>query len=494
MDSAYKNTIAAIFFIFGITIIPVLSDRVIGPREMGLIVGEIVVSVVSGLVVLSAYMTTKSSDDESDEESQSDNIADSAIFCCCLTIILITVLFLIVTTLTGTITDMGGLVVIGVVAGILILVFYACIDLIPEKQSEKHDSEEGENERTPKPGHVLGGHEPVQYYEPDYSDVPHGFRRLVLSRSQKTRMARDDGLPRRPIPGVAMAIREWEYETPDSKTKTQTEKTQEQQVKVTRGGEFVGNRMRFKVKIINDSPYVITDVTVYLLSYPTEALRFSGGNDKVFFPKIEPGGFRSPTFDFMPTQDCVRGEIVAGVSFLDNEGDPKMKNTRPFVIRSVCDLLLPQKIAPQDFELRLKELECGEIVVKIEEWTPEEMFEKALKIVDESNFFEVSSKSDESDGVTHAKIVGFAQGKYTGKEVGVEILITGHSQTKGASCTIRVSGEDQAMILPAIDDLRERLSAWLCPRCSSPLSLSNVEDLREGKVVECPFCEVTIGR
>jgi len=171
-----------------------------------------------------------------------------------------------------------------------------------------------------------------------------------------------------------------------------------------------------------------------------------------------------------------------------------MQNTKPFVIRSVCDLLLPHRISPQEFELKLKELESGEIVIKIEEWTPEEMFEKVLRILDESNFFEVISKIEESDGVYFCKIIGFAIGKYTGKEVGVEINISGQKGLKGASCTLRVSGEDEAMILPAIDDLRERLNAWLCPICSSPLSLENVEALREGKVVECSFCKVSIGR
>ncbi|MFW9816773.1 MAG: hypothetical protein ACFFEW_12655, partial [Candidatus Thorarchaeota archaeon] len=129
-----------------------------------------------------------------------------------------------------------------------------------------------------------------------------------------------------------------------------------------------------------------------------------------------------------------------------------------------------------------------------EEWTPKEMFEKSLRIVDESNFFEVSSHSEETDGVFFGKIVGFAKGKYTGKDVGVEITVTGPVGVKGSSCTIQVSGEDQAMILPAIDDLRERLSAWLCPMCSSPLPIANVEDLRKGNVVKCQFCGVSIGR
>lgn len=315
-------------------------------------------------------------------------------------------------------------------------------------------------------------------------------RRRIEKHTKATAMsparsAKSIGYPKRPIPGVTQAISDVKRDPP--------RKTSEG-VEVRRGGEFIGNRMRFKVKVLNDSPYIITDVTVYLLSYPKDALKFTGEDHDSFFTKIEPGGFRSPTFDFLPTQDCVKGEIVAGVSYMDMRGDPHTLTAKPFVIRSVCDLLLPQQVTPEDFQLKLKELECGEIVIKIKEWTPEEMFEKALRIVDESNFFEVSSKTEETEGVFFGTIIGFAKGKYTGKEVGVEITITGPENVKGASCTIQVSGEDQAMILPAIDDLRERLSAWLCPMCSSPLTLANVEELRKGDVVTCPFCGVSIGR
>jgi hypothetical protein len=288
----------------------------------------------------------------------------------------------------------------------------------------------------------------------------------------------------RPIPGVAHAIRK--IQRPPALS--------EKKVKALRGGEFVGNRMRFKVKVVNETPYIITDVTVYLLSFPRESLRLAGKQDDYKFSKIEPGGFRSPTFDFLPTQDCVRGDIVAGVSYVDMTGRAHTLSTEPFVIRSVCDLLIPDQVSPEDFEIKLKSQEHGEIVIKVNEWTPEEMFEKALRITDESNFYEVSSKLEEKEGVAFGRIVGLAKGKYTGKSVAVQLSVTGPSGQKGASCTIRVSGEDQAMILPAIDDLKERLSAWLCPMCGSPLTLENVADLRDGKVVECPFCCVTIGR
>ncbi len=286
---------------------------------------------------------------------------------------------------------------------------------------------------------------------------------------------------RRPIPGVASAI------------STIPKDLETEGIRALRGGEFIGNRMRFKVKVLNDSKYMITDVRVYLISYPKQALKISGDDDRQF-AKIEPGGFRSPTFDFTPTQDCVRGDIVAGVSYVDMKGRAHTLSTKPFVIRSVCDLLLPDQVSPENFELKIKEHQHGEIVVKVKEWTPEEMFDKSLRLVDESNFFEVSSNIEETDGIVYGKISGLAKGKYTGKSVGVQISISGPSGIKGASCTVRVSGEDEAMILPAIDDLKERLNAWLCPICGSALTLENIEDLKEGKVIACPFCSVSIGR
>lgn len=286
---------------------------------------------------------------------------------------------------------------------------------------------------------------------------------------------------KKPISGVASSIT---AVSTDSET---------MKVKALRGGEFIGNRMRFKVKVVNDSQYTITDVRVYLLSFPKAALRLAGEDD-CLFSKVEPGGFRSPTFDFLPTQDCVQGNIVAGVSYVDMRGKAHTFSTKPFVIRSVCDLLLPDQVTPEDFELKLRSHEHGEIAIKVNEWTPREMYDKALRLIDESNFFEVGSNIEEIEGVVYAKISGLARGKYTGKSLGVQISINGPAGEKGASCMIKVSGEDQAMILPAIDDLRERINAWLCPMCGSALTLEIVADLREGKVVQCPFCGVTIGR
>ena len=78
--------------------------------------------------------------------------------------------------------------------------------------------------------------------------------------------------------------------------------------------------------------------------------------------------------------------------------------------------------------------------------------------------------------------------------MGTKIIITGKPGTPGATCLVRVSGEDEAMILPAIDEVSQKLEAWLCPRCNGVLPIESVNELKKGKSSLCPFCGVTMDR
>jgi len=264
-------------------------------------------------------------------------------------------------------------------------------------------------------------------------------------------------------------------------------------VEALRGGEFVGNRFRFKVKVANNSKYIVSDVMVALLSYPKDSLRLDGDSSKSI-PRIDPEGFRSPTFEFTPTQDCVKGNLAASVSFIDYQGQPHSLVTRPFTVRAVCDLLIPETITAEAFQLRLSSLQHGDQTVEIKEWTPEEMHAKTADILRNSNFYKVTSESRKVGEYVEARVSGWAKGKYTGKDVGVQIIITGKPGIKGAKCRIRMSGEDEAMLMPAIDEIAQKLNAWLCPRCGGALPAEAVKCLKSGKSACCPFCGVTMDR
>ena len=264
-------------------------------------------------------------------------------------------------------------------------------------------------------------------------------------------------------------------------------------VHALRGAEFVGNRLRLKVKVVNDTSTVITDVTITISSYPRDSLTLEGDISRIV-PKIDPQGFRSPAFEFLPTQDCVRGNIVASISFADHHGEVHSMTTEPYIIRAVCDLLTPENISPEDFNLRLNDLEHGETTLRVEEWTPEEMQAKTLKVLETSNFFEVSCETEKIQEHIQSRVTGWAKGKYTGKNIGVEIAITGLPGIKGATCKVRMSGEDDAMIMPAIDEIGKKLSAWLCPMCGGGLPIESVREVKAGKTTVCPFCGISIDR
>ena len=78
--------------------------------------------------------------------------------------------------------------------------------------------------------------------------------------------------------------------------------------------------------------------------------------------------------------------------------------------------------------------------------------------------------------------------------IGIEISISGNQGAMGATAKITMSGEDEAMIMPAIDEVAQALSAWMCPMCGGKLPKLFVDELKKGRSVECPFCSVTMDR
>jgi hypothetical protein len=151
-------------------------------------------------------------------------------------------------------------------------------------------------------------------------------------------------------------------------------------------------------------------------------------------------------------------------------------------------------INAKEFELKLTSLEHGETTLQVADWTPELMHTKALQVLESSNFFEVGSESNIVGEHVESRITGWARGKYTGKNVGIEIIISGKPKTFGAKCRVRISGEDKAMIMPAIDEITQKLNAWLCPMCGGSLPMQMVDELKSGKSIACPFCGVTVDR
>lgn len=257
-------------------------------------------------------------------------------------------------------------------------------------------------------------------------------------------------------------------------------------VHVYRGCEIVGSKFDYKVKVQNDSGYVITNLTVSIVAYPRDCMELAGETVKTI-SRVEVGGFRSPQFTFYPTRDCVQGKIVATVSFIDFRDQLHTLQVEPYLIRSVCDLLRPSERTSKEFDAILSGLEQTRQEQALD-WNARVLFTKAEMLLPSKNFHIVDSTEHTLGGEFIGTIRGFAEGKYTGRKVAVVFLISGPENGRHSMVKVEALGEDVAMLPTTIDELADSMDSWICLRCGAPLETEQVEELETRKPIRCKYC------
>jgi DNA-directed RNA polymerase subunit RPC12/RpoP/predicted RNA-binding Zn-ribbon protein involved in translation (DUF1610 family) len=261
-------------------------------------------------------------------------------------------------------------------------------------------------------------------------------------------------------------------------------------VKVLRGCEIVGGKFDYKVKVQNDSDYVITNVTVSIVAYPEDCMELGGENVKTI-SRIEVGGFRSPQFTFYPTKDCVQGKVVATVSYIDFRDRLHTLQVEPYLIRSVCDMLKPTEASSKEFDLVLSGLTKTD-QEQLLEWNARVLFTKAEKLLPTKNFHIVDTEEHLVSSQFIGTIRGYAKGKYTEKRVAVVMLISGPEMGRHATVKLEALGDDIAMLPTTIDELAETMDSWICLRCGAPLETEEVKQLGKRLPIRCRYCSHTL--
>ncbi len=281
-----------------------------------------------------------------------------------------------------------------------------------------------------------------------------------------------------------------EFDPPETLEVTDETTDSDTGVQVFRGCEIIGGKFDYKVKIKNDSGYVITNVTVGIVAYPQDCMELAGENVKTI-SRIEVGGFRSPLFTLYPTKDCVQGKIVATVSYIDFLDQLHTVNVEPYLIRSVCDLLQPLKKTTDAFELVLSGLEKTQQEQTLD-WNAQVLYTKAEKILPAKNFHVVDCEETIVGGEFIGTIRGYAEGKYTQQKVAVVLLISGPENGRHANVRVEALGEDVSMLPTTIDELADTMDSWVCLRCGAPLELEQVEELGKRLPIRCKYCTSTL--
>ncbi len=84
------------------------------------------------------------------------------------------------------------------------------------------------------------------------------------------------------------------------------------------------------------------------------------------------------------------------------------------------------------------------------------------------------------------------QGKYTHKNVVAEIQVEGSLQENDAEHSVRIPGDDEAILPTTIQEFTSRIVEWRCVHCGASLTSEDVETLRDRVPLECRFCGRTI--
>jgi len=262
------------------------------------------------------------------------------------------------------------------------------------------------------------------------------------------------------------------------------------EVKVLRGGEIVGGKFEYKVKISNETSYVINNVTVTVVAYPQDCMDISGSTMKTI-SRIEPAGFRSPQFTFTPTKDCVEGQLLATASYVDHENKLQMKSVEPYIIRSVCDLLKPLDKTPEVFEKLIIDMDSTSEKMNLD-WNPQVIFTKARKLLPIKNFHVIDSDERTIGGHFTGTIRGFAEGKYTGKKVAVQVLISGPIEGNQAEVVIEGMGEDIAMLPTTVEEISVGIGSWICMNCGAAIDVDGVSKIKQKMAIACSYCRQTL--
>ncbi len=258
-------------------------------------------------------------------------------------------------------------------------------------------------------------------------------------------------------------------------------------VKSLRGCELVGGHFEYKVKVDNDSGFVITNVRVTIVSYPEESLNLTGDRMRSV-NRIEVGGFRSLQFLFGPTKDCVEGTIQALVSYTNPENVTQNIEVQPYTIKSVCDLLKKKEISLEGFIDVQKDMNKSSKEFSID-WNSIIAFNKIQQNLTSKNFHIVSLESESAGGQFIGSIRGFAEGKYTGKRIAVMISVTGFEEGASSRVRIDILGDDVSMLPTILSELADTIDSWNCINCGAAFDTADVIILKTGGTVICRFCE-----
>ena len=202
--------------------------------------------------------------------------------------------------------------------------------------------------------------------------------------------------------------------------------------------------LEFGMMMQNFGDAPIHDVTVKVLLYPYESLEPTDPLTQLI-GTIEPDGIEALIFGFSVTRECVEGEFVTSVQFVDENGEHVAAKSGNIFVRSLFEQFSPVETTPEEY-LSLKS--------DLKEWNREHslaieaeaLYETIKALFEEWNIYTIQAEDTEKEGMFMGVISGMAKGRITGMQLAVTLTVVGKLKDDLAKLRIDVLCDDAEVL------------------------------------------------
>ncbi|MCP4763164.1 MAG: TIR domain-containing protein [archaeon] len=225
-------------------------------------------------------------------------------------------------------------------------------------------------------------------------------------------------------------------------------------LRILRGGNWMieGDQSTFyyKVKVKNNSKFVVTDIQILLTSIP-------GGlnveSDRYKIASLKPGSFESPAFKLFATESCVGDTIECLVTYINPTGKSQTVQIKPFEITYVCNLLVPKDVSREIFDEKVGLMEKGELVI-LSDQNISKLESKIEDVIRRGNFA-LLEQIQENKNLDFMKFEGFAEGLYDKQDVALSIAV--EKIDDGSKLVIEAMSDRSEKITDILRDFSSKL-------------------------------------
>ena len=228
----------------------------------------------------------------------------------------------------------------------------------------------------------------------------------------------------------------------------------------------------YKVKVKNNSKFVLTNIQILLISIPNGLISQS---DRYLTDNLNPNSFESPTFKFSAKESCVGDKVKGVVIYTDPKGNPQTVPIQPFKIKYVCNLLVPKPITEENYEKNIPSMHEQKISFDCK-LPPDQLEPEISKILQHNNFY-LLENLQELKSPDYRKLKAYAEGKYDKQDVALSVImqsLAGHTN----KLIIKAMSNREEKIIDLLRDINMKCEAFK----STPDDLASIE-------VMCKNCE-----